>query len=278
MAVNEASLLITDSYRDQAAQGSEQGGLEIEQGFEELVSWTDIDGGFDRFAIFAAATVGSYQARQAILADSYVASYLSSELGERIAPQGISTAPYSLTDEFGRSIRRALEPPVYTFKLAILKNVAVPIAQKLGSARARRIATTMIAHAGRAAMTDLMTESPYIDGWVRVARGTACGACLALADGRVHETDEPFRGHPNCRCVQEPVLVGDRGSVSRPTGQQIFNSKSKAEQDALFEGRGGAAKADLIRGGMPLTELVDELPMKLGGVPMVSEKPLSALS
>lgn len=278
MAVNESSLLITDSYRDQAAAAAEEGGLEIERGFEELVSWTDIDGGFDRFAIFAAASVAGYQAREAILADSYVSSYLTNELGERIAPQGISTAKYALTDQFGRSIRRALEPPIYTFKLAILKNVAVPIAQKLGSARARRIATTMIAHAGREAMTDLMTASPYIDGWIRVARGTACGACLALADGRVHDPDQPFRGHPHCRCVQEPVLTGDRGRVSRPTGQQIFNSKSKAEQDALFEGRGGAAKADLIRGGMPLTDLVEDLPMKLGGVPMVSEKPLSALS
>jgi hypothetical protein len=98
-----------------------------------------------------------------------------------------------------------------------------------------------------------------------------------LSDGRVHEPEEAFRGHPNCHCVQEPVLVGDRGSISRPTGKEIFDQKTKAEQDALFEGRGGERKADLIRGGLPLSELVNELPMKLGGAPMVSEKPLTDL-
>lgn len=80
-------------------------------------------------------------------------------------------------------------------------------------------------------------------GWVRRCEPTACGACLALADGTVHPpTYRRFYRHTRCRCVPVPA------SAKRPpTGQQIFDRYSSADQDRLFHGRGGAQKAQLLR-------------------------------
>lgn len=112
-------------------------------------------------------------------------------------------------------------------------------------------------------------------GWVRECQENACGACLALADGRVHAwTDRRFYRHTRCRCKPVP------SSRRRPrTGRQIFDSLTRAEQDRLFHGRGGAAKADALRtGAVELSDLVQIAADRTGWTDyVVTETPLEGL-
>lgn len=113
-----------------------------------------------------------------------------------------------------------------------------------------RIIDQSLTNAWRDGMHAAMAAAPEVIGWRRVARAGCCGACLALADGRMIPLDVPLDGHPHCHCVAEPVIKGvnDR-RWGRQTGQQRWEAMSPAEQDEMFHGHGGAAKADVIRSG-----------------------------
>lgn len=113
-------------------------------------------------------------------------------------------------------------------------------------------------------------------GWVRECQRNACGACLALADGTVHPfTDRRFYRHTRCRCKPVPA----RGRKLPRTGRQIFFSLTRAEQDALFHGRGGAAKAEALRSGaVQLTGLVQIAADRVDWTDyVVTETPLEGL-
>ena len=46
--------------------------------------------------------------------------------------------------------------------------------------------------------------------------------------------------------------------ILRPTGEEAFHQMAASEQDALFVGKGGADKADLIRSGqVPFRSLIE---------------------
>ncbi len=140
----------------------------------------------------------------------------------------------------GRPNWRALDPSLYA---AYAKRVAM---------EASRVAHDALVDAYRDAAFDRAEQLRI--GWVRECQKNACGACLALADGTVHPyTDRRFYRHTRCRCKPRPA----RGRKLPRTGQQIFDSSSRAEQDRLFHGRGGAAKAEALRSGrIQLSDLV----------------------
>jgi hypothetical protein len=73
------------------------------------------------------------------------------------------------------------------------------------------------------------------------------------------------------------VIGGVSDNFERPTGQDMFDAKSETEQNALFSGRGGAEKADLIREGMPISDLIERTDLALGGS-SITEAPLSKLT
>ncbi len=108
-----------------------------------------------------------------------------------------------------------------------------------------RIVDDVVVDTHRSATLDQLEQLNV--GWVRKAEATACGACLALADGRVRNAaDRGFPKHTRCRCIAVPV--GPYGEQP-PTGREQFDALSRAEQDALFEHRGGAEKAEMLRSG-----------------------------
>ena len=145
-----------------------------------------------------------------------------------------------------------------------------------GLTRARAIAAWQVAESARTALADAMTESDVVVGWRRATSGAPCGACLAAATGAILDTEDVPEAHTNCQCVAEPVIRGVRDLHPRPTGEEIFDSLTAEQQDALFAGRGGAEKARLIRSGTPLSALITRSTMA-AQADQITETPLAAL-
>jgi hypothetical protein len=145
---------------------------------------------------------------------------------------------------------------------------------------AARVAHDAAVGAWRDAARARMAQLPDVLGWRRVAEPGACGACLALMDGSVHPAEEDMVVHTRDRCIAEPVVlhVNDQ-DWGRPRGHEIFAAKTPAEQDATFHGRGGAAKAQLIRDGrIDFADLAQIATERLGQTNVaLAETPLVAL-
>ena len=277
MPARRASLAITDRYRQQFTRANVATSKKVGKAFNDLVRVDDLDGGFERFAVYATAEIDRVRAAQVELADTYLAAYTSSELRRKVEPTGIDPNRFTGLDRFARPLDVALRPPVFTVKLALLQGYAVPAAVAFGVARVSRITGAEVAAAGRTVLSELMRASGNVVGWRRVAAGEACGACLGAATGAIRADDEVPDVHDNCQCTAEPVIGGVSDNFERPSGQDIFDSKSEAEQNALFSGRGGAEKADLIREGMPISDLIERTDLALGGS-SITEAPLSKLT
>ncbi|EHN09412.1 hypothetical protein PAI11_37460 [Patulibacter medicamentivorans] len=144
----------------------------------------------------------------------------------------------------------------------------------------RRIIDLSLSDAWRDGMDSAMDADPAVTGWRRVSRAGCCGACLVLADTRVRALDERFPRHPHCRCIKEPVVRDvNEHDAGRATPQQRWDAMTTTEQDAMFAGHGGAAKADAIRSGLPLAELVTFRDRNVNvQQPLVEETTLAALA
>lgn len=113
-----------------------------------------------------------------------------------------------------------------------------------------RIVDLALTNAWRDGAHAVYQAEPDVIGWRRVSRAGCCGACLALANGRVMPFTERLDEHPFGRCFQEPAIRGVNDiDWGRPTPQQRWDAMSAEQQDEMFAGHGGAAKADLIRRG-----------------------------
>ncbi|MGE4424988.1 MAG: ADP-ribosyltransferase [Solirubrobacteraceae bacterium] len=123
--------------------------------------------------------------------------------------------------------------------------------ERLTAVHAGRVAHDATVDAFRDAMFEQIAADPELIGWRRLAEPTACAACLALADGRVH-TDRRMLRHTRCRCIPVPVTAT---SAPLPTGRELFDAMSEEEQDQAFGGRGGRVAAQALRDGK--AELTD---------------------
>lgn len=258
------SLLLTDAYRARI--------VELRRRASGLVaaSWTldvdDLDASFLAWLARSDLIVTAAQAEIARLSDVYVAAYIGSELDATVAPMGLDTGAYAGTTLDGRPVRSILSPSLFTVKRGLADGRSFAEASKLGQARALRNATTEVDGAGDRALDDLLEQRYEIRGWRRVASGGACGACLGLMTGAIQTTARVLHRHPHCRCTKEPVVDGAGDPVQRKTGADLFAAMSPEEQNRLFAGRGGEAKAELIRSGkVELGDLVQETRFSLEG-------------
>lgn len=146
-------------------------------------------------------------------------------------------------------------------------------------ASVQRVIDTALTDAWTDGMLAAMAAEPRVTGWRRVARPGCCGACLALATDEIHPTDERMARHPRCKCIPEPVVLGlNQRSSGRPTPQERFDAMSAEQQDAMFAGHGGKAKADLLRSGaVAVSDLATYAPRRPGQQPVVFETPAQAL-
>jgi hypothetical protein len=210
-------------------------------------------------------------------ADGYLAAYLAAELATEVRPRGIDPEPY-LDTEDGRPLTRALTTPLLLVTTALRQGRLPEDALQLGRARATRIVAAESLGAPRRALGDLLREEDRVTGWRRVPSRNACGACLALASGEARSKADLPETHGCCRCTAEPVVRGVRERIIRPTGREIFDAYSHAEQAALFHGRGGAEKAELIRSGaVPFDALIQRDEMAVTS-DQFTEAPLAALA
>lgn len=264
MPAAERSVRLTDAYRTRVAS-LRRASIAVVAGL-----WTlEVDRLEATFAVWLARSelvLTTAQAQIARSADAYAAAFVGSELGRAVAPLGIDPAAYAGQAIDGRSLRSLLAPTLFTVKRGIGEGRPFDEASSLGRARALRDATTQVDDAGDQALDDVLEERDEIRGWRRVASGGACGACLASMTGAVHETARLLERHPHCRCTKEPVVAGVDDRIRRPTGAEMFERLSTEEQNRLFAGRGGEAKAELIRSGaVDFADLYSETRFSLPG-------------
>lgn len=255
MARGDASLQLTDAYQAHLLADR------LAVAGATASSWrsldpADLDGSYGRWLAGMTPFLTAYKARGVAASDGYLAAFLSSELATHVAPRGLNPEAY-LTARSGAPLAEVLTNPLVTVKLAVRSGRSVEQALHLGLVRATRTAAVEALDAPRRALSDLMAEDDRIEGWERATSPNACGACLALATGDTHDPHKPLPTHDHCRCVTEPVVRHSRHRVRRQTGREMFDAMTPAEQDALFHGRGGAEKADLVRtGAVPFDALI----------------------
>lgn len=270
---------VTDAYRAQLLALRARATQLIAAGYE-LVDLDQLDLSFRTFLARAALTLEAAQRDGISLTDAYWAAYLAAELGPDAKPVPVETRQLAGRGRDGRPLDQVLQPAMFTVAAALGARLGRERALQMGLARLTRTVSNETMAAPRAAL-DLILEADVerVVGWRRVCSGNACGCCLGAATGAIQKTSQVLKVHGHCRCTKEAVVRGGRHERhwSRSTGQEIFDSKTPAEQDALFHGRGGHAKAQLIRSGdVKLEDLVQDVPMRT--VPdEIAETPLAAL-
>jgi hypothetical protein len=246
------SLRVTDAYRDRIAATRTR----LER--EATRNWPGIEDDFQPWLAATAAATARAQ-REAIRAtQGYLAAFLTSELGSRATPPSLRVDRYVGLSRDGRPLAEALESPLIAVKTALKDGLPAPEALQAGLVRATRMVSVDFDHAHRAALRDGMEADERIEGWQRGVRGT-CGACAGdvAVEVSVNLPSIPLRVHPNCQCVTVPVVTGLPNRYPLLTGQQIFERKTKAEQDEML----GPEAAERVRSGeAQLADLVAESP------------------
>lgn len=277
MPRSQQSLAVTDAYRRQLV-ATRQRTLVVLAGAWRAVQLEDLERSHAEFTRTAAAAVGFAKQQAATLSDSYVAAFRSSELQRRVSPTGADTERFAQQARDGRPLTEALSVGAIAVKLGLMNGLQPEKALTAGMLRVQRLSAAEVSAAGRESLSELVQSEDDVVGWRRATSGAPCGACLAAATGAVRADDDVPEAHDYCQCVAEPVVRNVPDRVARPTGQELFDAMTAAQQDALFAGRGGSEKADLLRSGdIQLSDLVERNPMS--EVPdQITEKPLAALA
>ncbi len=277
MPRSEASYALTDAYRRQLL-ALRDAAVATATAAWAAINPSDLDGTYAAWAA-AAAAVTAASGRMAVAATS---SYLEEFLGRELDVAGVTVPAVDLEraeqGRDGRPLIETLQPPLYTIKSTLLQRRPLEQALASGLARAVRTVSVEVMADGRDTLDEISRQDTRIVGWRRATTGGPCGACLAAATGAIQHTDVVLRVHAHCRCVKEPVVAGVQERIRRPSGQELFDRLTPTEQDNLFAGRGGQAKADLVRDGdVPLEALLTAQP-KARAVDDIVETPLSALT
>lgn len=277
MPATEHALRLTDAHQARTLALRDRTVAAIASAWA-MIDWQDLDGSFRRWLPAASHAVTVAQAEAVRMSSAYLSLFVEAETaapGE--APPADPDSYAGLTRD-GRRVAANLAAALVATKLAVAHRRPQRDALNAGLAHAVRVARLEVVDAGRRALTDSMEAEPRVVGWRRVARLRACGACLADADGRTHRPSAMLRIHSSCGCAQEPVVRDAPERKRRPTGEETFRRMPPEEQDRLFAGRGGAAKADLIRSGRAsFPDLITTERSHATGV-WITETPLETLA
>lgn len=247
MAAQRISLNITDAYRVRLLNTREQTARSLTRSWQ--LDWADLDGSFRRWLPQGVAFVEAGQVEAVRLSGTYLSAFVAAELGEDMVPSALTLAPYVGQIRDGRTIAQMLAVALVVIKLGILERRPQSQVLSAGLARVIRDGRSEVMNAGRASLRDAMSTHERVIGWRRVTSGQPCGACLAAASGEILPTSELPETHSHCRCTAEPVMADVPDTERRRTGPELFDAMSNDQQDRLFAGRGGAAKAELLRSG-----------------------------
>jgi hypothetical protein len=201
----------------------------------------DLGAGY-REAIAAALTVIQIGQTAAVsLSRGYVRAAGRLEVGEAAIGAPAESNVGETADH--RPLVAALAATPARVFVLLKKGRPIDQAVRFGAFSSSRVAETEIMDAARIELEQQIREQPAIRGWRWRSRGT-CAACMSLDDGAVRGSGQPLRGHPKCRCVQEPVFDVEE-TVTRESGHERFRALSPSEQDQNF----GQERADLLRSG-----------------------------
>lgn len=276
MAANPESLRITDAYRLYLSALGQRTAAAIAAPWLSFDP-TDLRQSVGLWLPSAEMTLRLGQSEAVRATDAYLSHFLSSELGEDVAPVGLDVGQYAGTTVAGGAIGDALRSTLVHSLMSIGQGNDVQSALAVGAQWAARISDREVKGAARASLSDAMRSDDRIIGWERVTSDDPCGACLGLADEGLRATDEGLEIHDNCSCVAEPVVGHVEQDAPRDSGADTFDSLDEEQQDALFAGRGGAEVASLLRAGdISFSDLVTR--SEWGGVTWVYQTPLSDLT
>lgn len=275
MAATEQALRHAEAYRAQL--------LQYRQTALSLLadSWPPASASqLGQWVQYSARVLEHYQGLGARLASNYIAAVESAELRQAIAAAPVNLADYAGTTRGGIPLQAAIATTVdRTTRAAQAAGYEQRDVTRMALQAAQRNVAYELLATPDEALTDLMGADGRIRGWRRIARPGACGACLAAANGQIRPAGEEIERHPHCQCIQELIVAGVQDRFRPPTGQELFDGLTPAAQDALFYGRGGAAKADLIRSGdVPLSALITRAPRGPDRPDVITETPLAALT
>ena len=215
-----------------------------------------------------AAVVEQAQKASLRLTSAYLAAFLASETGKPVRDITIDTRAYSGSTADGKPLAEGMRSPLIGYLTALKQGSPVEEARAIGIDRAKRQVGMNYDAGHRTALMETIAASDYFDGWTRAVRGT-CGACAARAGG--HSTGLLFPAHPSCACVAEPSVAGVSNRYPRPTGTEIFNAKSREEQDAMV---GPEAAEQLRTGQIVLADLAGESQLDSEADDFITQKPL----
>lgn len=288
MAANPQAAAVTDRYREQAlalrrlALAAGQSAYELALIPRPGDGLGDLDARWQRFTRAAAAAAAGHQRAHVRLAADYHRAYMNAAIPSPPPPVPLEPDRYAGVMDDGRPLAAGLATGLVAVRLGLLRAEPPERALLAGWNQAGRLIGHQVLQAGRAALRDVMAADGAVTGWERVVGDEACGACLALAGGVQPDGDLP-EVHDNCSCTAEPVAGDGPPGDPRPTGEELFDRLDDREQAARFAGRGGEAKAALVRRGpdgtrpVPFRELAQRHPQAVRA-PVVTERPLADLA
>lgn len=276
MASTEQAIALTNAYRLRQMQITENA-VAITAALWRTVIPDQISQTYPQFLTPTARALSAAQQVAGGLAVGYLPAFVAAETGKPQPPPELDPAARAGLTVDGRPLEQALQRGLVQVKMALAAGRPIGPAMDTGLGFVVRTARTEVPQAGRDLLGQGMEQTHLVHGWVRVTSPRPCGACLARAG--VFEPDSvSIDVHAACQCTAEPVVKDVPDRFPRPTGQQIFDRMTPAEQDALFAGRGGADKAELVRSGaIPLSDLATVQHTHNSGR-WITETPLSALT
>lgn len=254
MPANPLSFHVTDAYRAQI-EGLHQTADAVALAVWNRIDLTDLDGSYSVGAL--AANLAALQLQTARASRGYLTAFLTSELGSpnEVPPEG-SSASIGLSRD-GRLLAEAFYSPLIAVKATLKAGGDSGRALDDGLKRLKLMAGLELDHVADLTLLTAIDRDERFDGWQRAVRGT-CGMCLGAATGP--DGGLRFPRHPNCKCVSEPRVSGIRHIFKRPTGAEIFDAMTEAEQDASI----GPKAAEAVRAGLPLSSLIASSPQAVG--------------
>jgi GNAT superfamily N-acetyltransferase len=246
MPANPRSIKVTERYRAGMVKLRRTGQAEAKRVWQR-VNPDDIDGTFDvgRLAI----SVAALQKEATRLSSAYLASYLTSELGEETRPPPLMVQTTTFNDN---PLREGLRSAAIKAKIRIGEGMEPRVAVKASRATLIADVGLFIDTSARESLRQGMEDDERIEGYHRAIRGT-CGACAGMSDGSTLPAGTPLEIHPDCQCVSEPKLT--------PQSQaQILNARALVQvpadlaEKSIFQW----FKKDRMRAyGMDIEELGD---------------------
>jgi len=190
-------------------------------------------------------------------------------LGQEPRPIGLVPSTFSGIASDGRDLEGLLTGAPVLALQRIRRGDTPAAASKTGADYLRKVVTTQIADAGRAAdqvaITSAIPAQPRKRGkrqvrygWVRMLNPPSCSRCIILA-GRFYRWNEGFARHEMCDCAHIPAIEEVENDITTDP-KAYFESLSTEEQNEIF----GKANATAIRQGADMNAVINAT--RRGGV------------